>query len=133
MRVREDKDRATPAQAVVLDDQPEVLKVTTDLLGIIGITTTGFTDCDEALDYLRGHMPDVVLLDLTMPHMSGLDVLAKLRRTHPSLRVVLMSGYAGPNVEDDNVRFLRKPFGLRELQRVVEEPSFSQRDANGKR
>ncbi|MCA1553777.1 MAG: response regulator transcription factor [Chloroflexi bacterium] len=48
-------------------------------------------NADEALDYVREHVVDIVLLDISMPGRSGLDVLPSLKQTQPNAQVVMLS------------------------------------------
>jgi two-component system cell cycle sensor histidine kinase/response regulator CckA len=69
------------------------------------------------------HNFDVLLTDAVMPGMSGADLIDRLRMTHPSLPLVLMSGYA-PGIDgshEGTTVQLRKPFTARELLAVLED------------
>jgi len=86
----------------------------------LDVLTAG--DGHEGLDLFRRHRDEisVVLLDLTMPKLSGDDVLEQLRAIDPDARVVLMSGYTERRVKerlgaDDPAGFLQKPFRSEEL------------------
>ncbi|MEM6930876.1 MAG: response regulator [Myxococcota bacterium] len=81
------------------------------------------TPAPEALESwtLDGRF-DVVVADVTMPGMGGIEVVEALRRDDPEVRVVLASGYASDRVAhliDDRTQFLRKPFSRRELVETV--------------
>ena len=72
----------------------------------------------------RGAEIDLIVLDLTMPRMGGVEVMAILRAERPGLRVVVASGYdradrRGDLPSDDNVRFLQKPFDTATLLGAV--------------
>jgi DNA-binding response OmpR family regulator len=74
----------------------------------------------EALGYLNGHPVDVVLTDLFMPEMDGIEVIATLRKQFPGVRVVAMSGRPGVDYltvarELGVANTLRKPFEIEEL------------------
>ncbi|MDR3565821.1 MAG: response regulator transcription factor [Negativicutes bacterium] len=60
-------------------------------------------DGEEALSLVAATQPDVVLLDVTMPGMSGLECLAKLRETDPSLKVILLTMH-------EDIRYLKEGF-----------------------
>jgi two-component system cell cycle sensor histidine kinase/response regulator CckA len=69
---------------------------------------------------------DLVVSDVVMPEMDGPTLLGELRKLHPDLKVIFVSGYAEdafrknlPEGEDFN--FLAKPFGLRQLVEVVKQ------------
>jgi len=77
-------------------------------------------DGQEALGYLNGHPVDVVLTDIFMPEMDGIEIIAALRKQFPGIRVIAMSGRPGVDYlsvarELGVTRTLRKPFELNEL------------------
>ncbi len=72
----------------------------------------------------HGDEIDLLITDLAMPEMSGEELIVKLRRTHPDLPVLLMSGYSRSAVSDglvglSTISFLQKPFLLSELAACV--------------
>lgn len=80
----------------------------------------------EAREIMTGHSQeiDLILLDLTLPDISGEDLLAELAQAYPGLKVVLCTGA----LAEDELRrhpavkgFLSKPFDFRELRRAVEQ------------
>ena len=54
------------------------------------------SDGREALDLAKEHAPDLVILDITMPHLGGLETLERLRSEHPDLKVILLSMHGDP-------------------------------------
>ena len=75
---------------------------------------------EQALALLPGLAPDIVLLDLVLPGMSGLDVVARLRVAHPEVKVVVLTSYAGeesvlPAVRAGVAGYLLKDVGPAEL------------------
>ena len=66
-------------QIVVVDDDPEILKLITMLLRRIGADSKAFHDGHEALEYLSNETPDLIILDLMLPKMDGFDVLRQVR------------------------------------------------------
>lgn len=78
----------------------------------------------EALGYLSGHKVDLVLTDLFMPEMDGIEVISALRARFPGMRIVAMSGRPGVDYlsvasELGAARILRKPFSMDELLTAV--------------
>ena len=111
---------------LVVDDDDGVRELAEDTLRRAGLTVHGATDGREAIARLRARVGEIraVVLDLTMPGMSGEETFEELRRIAPDLPVVLMSGYD----EDRATRrfgdrrpgdFLQKPFLPTALLAVV--------------
>lgn len=64
---------------VVVDDDHEILKLITMLLRRIGAESKAFISGQEALDYLSTETPDLIVLDLMMPEVTGFDILRRVR------------------------------------------------------
>jgi two-component system sensor histidine kinase ChiS len=109
-------------QVLVVDDEPVNLHVVASIFKIAGITFRTTENGAEALRMVETDNPDMVLLDVMMPDMSGYDVCRELRRTHPasSLPVVMLTV---KNRDEDIVEgfaagandYLCKPFSRDEL------------------
>jgi len=103
----------------VVDDDPDVRTMITDLLGDEGFKCEAAETADVALAHLREHPADVVLLDVSMPSMSGLDLMSEIRK-HSEVPIIFVTGKGG---ETDRVLGLRmgaddyvvKPFSSAEL------------------
>lgn len=112
---------------LVIDDDPEVRRVTTQMLERLGFTVLMAADGIAGIDVFRAHT-DVagVLLDLTMPRMGGVVAFHELRRIHPSVPIVLMSGYNEQEAIDQLAGqglagFLTKPFRPDDLQALLQQ------------
>ncbi|MBI2527030.1 MAG: response regulator [Candidatus Rokubacteria bacterium] len=79
---------------LVVDDDPSVAEVIADRIRAGGDGALVALDGSEALHLLGSTSVDGVLLDLVMPGLSGLAVLARIRDRHPALPVVILSGHA---------------------------------------
>jgi len=92
---------------LVADDEETVVTVTKQLLEKRGLSVLVARDGKQAVKLFeqRAREIDVVLLDLTMPHMSGEEAFRELRRIDPDVRVILTSGYSE---EDTMTRFAGK-------------------------
>ncbi|MBN1565001.1 MAG: response regulator [Anaerolineae bacterium] len=92
-------ESAEDPKIVVVDDDPEILKLITMLLRRIGATTNAFHSGQEALDYLAENTPDLIILDLMMPEVDGFDVLRHVRRQIRFNRVpvLILSAKTDPN------------------------------------
>jgi len=133
-------DRLVPAQgddrspsaapltgrALVVDDDPTVGQVAQEMLRQFGLEASCCENGQRALAMLADAALtfDLVVLDLSMPEMSGLECLRRIRDRYPQLPVLLCSGYseqpAEPAATDDPATgFLRKPFGVQEFRHAV--------------
>ena len=122
-------DSATGVQGgtvLLVEDDPAVRKLVSRSLGVLGFQVLEVPDGIAALQKvteLDGRV-DVVLTDMVMPGMSGIDLVTRLREKWPSIGVVMMSGYTGDSyVEAEgfprDVGFLEKPFAVAELRRTI--------------
>lgn len=57
-------------------------------------------DGERAIAQVEEHAPDLLVLDLAMPRVDGLDTMQRLRRTHPDLKILVLSGFAARHMED---------------------------------
>jgi CheY-like chemotaxis protein len=108
---------------LVVDDEEHVLKVAASMLKTSGMTAETAHDGYEALDFFRANPEsfDLVLLDMTMPRLSGEETLRLLREIRPGIRVLFMSGYNRREVVDAlpgraTLGFMQKPFTLESLR-----------------
>lgn len=82
----------------LLDDDPSILKATSRLLDSHGWKVETFTDPTAFLNHAARHCPDLAVIDILMPEMSGLEVQTRLRRVSPSTRVIVLTGKDDPSV-----------------------------------
>ena len=75
----------------LLDDDPSVVKATSRLLSSAGWKVDSFTDPFEFLRHAESCQPRVVVLDILMPAMNGLEVQTRLRSVSPSTRVIVLT------------------------------------------
>lgn len=108
------------SRLLVVDDEVSLRRVLRTSLSANGFAVEEARDGEEALGTVRGHAFDLVLLDINMSGMSGIDVCRKIRDLSPQSGIVMMSVR---ELEDDQVRaldagaddYVTKPFKLREL------------------
>ncbi len=112
--------------AVVADDQPAVLDALTEFLGARGWRVTPCPDGGAALSAIRAETPDLVIVDASMPVLSGIDVVRNLRFVcgQPLVPVVVITGRTDPRILREAAHagaheVLTKPFRLAQLDGVV--------------
>jgi DNA-binding response OmpR family regulator len=96
--VSEAQDQATP-HIVVVDDDPEMLKLIVMLLRRIGATVQTFEEGQPMLQYLATDVPDMIILDLMLPGIDGLEVLRQIRaqQRFNDTPILILSAKADPN------------------------------------
>jgi PAS domain S-box-containing protein len=110
---------------LLIDDEEGVRAVAEQMFRSFGLKTFIAADGIEGIELFKKHQAGIslVLLDLTMPRMSGEETLRSLRSLAPQLPVILTSGYnqsAVPELAtDDHVSFLQKPFSLQALRTQI--------------
>ena len=109
-----------PIHVLVVDDEPALAELVSMALRLEGWVISTAGDGTTALTLARNNRPDVVVLDVMLPDMSGLDVLHKLREQSPTLPLLLLT--AKDSVEDriagltaGGDDYVTKPFSLEEL------------------
>lgn len=109
---------------LVVDDQLGVRRLLAEAFKDQGITVILAANGYEALEKLKEHLPDLVLLDMKMPGMSGLEVLREIKRLYPRQAVVMMTAYGELEIVREALRlgvkeYIAKPFDINELRLLV--------------
>ena len=110
---------------LVIDDEAPVRSVTERMARTLGFSALCAADGDQGIQLFQLYRAGikVVLLDLSMPGLSGEDTLASLRSIDPTIRVILMSGYNQPElpatINGKTPSFLSKPFSISQFQSAV--------------
>jgi CheY-like chemotaxis protein len=81
-----------PARLLIVDDEPAIRTLISQLLSGIGYHVRSAEDGISALAEIQNQMPDIILSDLNMPGMSGFELISVIRRSYPSIQVIAMSG-----------------------------------------
>jgi two-component system nitrogen regulation response regulator NtrX len=82
-----------PGNLLVVDDEPQILQVVAGILQDEGFEVLTAPDGETALKMVAGTAPDLVLLDISLPGLDGLEVLNELKRQYPFLPVIMISAY----------------------------------------
>jgi DNA-binding NarL/FixJ family response regulator len=89
--------RERPVRAVVIDDTRDIRDMLSIVLTRSGMDVVGeASDGEAGVDIVRAERPDVVLLDLAMPVMDGVEALPLIRELVPDARIIVLSAFAGP-------------------------------------
>jgi two-component system, cell cycle sensor histidine kinase and response regulator CckA len=113
---------------LVVDDEPSLAIATKEMLQRLGYEVEYQTSSVVALETFRLQLEekpyDLVITDMTMPYLTGLDLARELRRRRPALPIVLCTGFS-EKIDDEKAKslgiqgLLMKPFILRELAELI--------------
>jgi two-component system cell cycle sensor histidine kinase/response regulator CckA len=136
MKTLDELSRSSPARAdtgvsvLVVDDEDAVRRFASRVLKREGYIVIEAQDGAEALELFENTGPppaDIVVSDIVMPRLNGIELMAAISHSHPDIPVILMSGYANAALSDMGITapcgILSKPFPaerlLAEVQRCV--------------
>lgn len=110
---------------LVVDDDEFVLSATSALLEGRGYTVSACNNPREAINKLKGNGFDIVLSDIKMPDISGIELLGMIRKVYPDMPVIMMTAYAELDTAVDAIRegafdFVLKPYKAEYLYFTIE-------------
>ena len=109
---------------LIVDDEDELVSALEERLILRGFQAKGVTTGEEALAYLADRQCDVVLLDVKMPGLGGLEVIKRIKEKTPSPQVILLTGHSSVQDAERGMGlgafdYLMKPIKIDELVRVL--------------
>src|SRR5579884_1607484 len=110
---------------LVVDDQESIRKLCATVGASLGLRCTQAESAEAALSELDSDAPDMILADLMMPNMSGLDFLTEVKRTMPHAEIAIMTGHGSIESAVQAMRlgaydYITKPFRIEELKLLLE-------------
>jgi len=116
-------------RVLLVEDTKEVREIFSDFLDVLGYAFDVAGNGAQGIEMLEHCRYDLVITDLKMPGVSGLDVASAARRTRPGIEVIVVSGSSMP-MEDEQIerlglRFLRKPVLLQNFMAAIEATGVS--------
>ena len=116
-----------PWRIMIADDEPKIrsgLRAQIERMGLPAVVCAEAEDGEIALELAERERPDIVLADINMPFVNGLDFIKALRRTRSDMRVIVITGYekfeyARAALDLSVSAYLLKPIDLGELKRVL--------------
>jgi len=111
-------------QILIVDDNPNMSSLLSEMLEVFEYESVRAGDGMEAIEKVNESNFRLVITDMRMPKMSGLDLLQKIKEKHPNLPVVVISGYAldeeGNNLLSSMADgFLNKPFKMSDIEDLL--------------
>ena len=111
-------------QKVLICDDAEGVRESLKLILEDDYHLTFACDGNEALKLIKKNPPELVLLDIKMPKLNGIETLKKIRETNPEIRVLFVTGYQYTDVAKDAIElgaydYIVKPFNREDLKTAV--------------
>lgn len=111
---------------LIADDEVEFASTLVTRLELRNFRTSMVSSGEEALAAVEKELPDVLLLDLKMPDLDGLEVLARLREKYPLLKVIILTGHGSFEAGREGMElgaydYIMKPVDLNRLIEIVRE------------
>ncbi|WP_456430881.1 response regulator [Thermosulfuriphilus sp.] len=108
---------------LVVEDDLEVLSMLKDYLQFVGYEVTTAEDGLKGMKALKEGQFDLVITDLTMPYVSGIGLITIIKREHPNVPVIAITGfgyYAEELAHEKKADYiLSKPFEIEELRQII--------------
>jgi len=118
-------ESAVGARVLIVDDESSVVEVFNEFLASHGYALSLASSGEEAVRMLPELRPEMILTDLNLPGLSGLDVMRAAKEVDPEVCVVVVTGYASASTAIDALRqgaydYVTKPFDLDDVFQIVE-------------
>lgn len=109
---------------LIVDDNPNMSALLVEMLEVFDFRSVVASDGEEALEAVEKEDFALVITDLRMPKISGLELIDRIKANHPELPVALISGYNIEELEAEGVRdkadgFLSKPFMISDIEQLL--------------
>jgi len=109
---------------LIVDDEKNILLALSQSLEVLQLETDTATNGEEALAKLKEKEFGLILLDLRMPGMDGMEVLRQVREIRPDIRIIMITAYgtielAVEAIKMGAVDFIQKPFSPEEIRELV--------------
>lgn len=109
---------------LIVDDQKGIRLLLTEVFRHEGYETFQVSDGKQAIDIVRTENPELVLLDMKIPGMDGLDILKRIKTINPDVDIIMMTAYGELDLVKEAFRLgalmhFTKPFDIDELREAV--------------
>jgi DNA-binding NtrC family response regulator len=110
-------------RVLLVDDEVEFVSTLSERLNLRNFDAQTATSGEEALMKIDQSPPDLVLLDMLMPGMNGIEVLKRIKRDHPAVKVILLTGRGSwdgiQGIREGAYDCLMKPIQIEELMQIM--------------
>jgi two-component system cell cycle response regulator len=109
---------------LLVDDDQSILEILADLMAIFGHDYVSAQNGVEAIEKLKHNFFDIVLTDMIMPDIDGMELLKHIKKNYPNIKVMVVTGYERAFTYTDVIRagasdFISKPFNTDELEAKI--------------
>jgi len=113
-------------KVLLVDDEEDFVNTLAQRLKMRDLNVSCVYDGEQGLSRVKQEEPDVLVLDLKMPGLQGMDVLREVRKTNPGMQVIILTGHGTEKDEEEARRiggfdFLRKPADIDLLMTKIKE------------
>ncbi len=113
-------------KVLLVDDEEAFVNTLAQRLKMRELNVDTVYDGEQALSAVKSKEPDVMVLDLKMPGLHGMDVLKEIRKAYPNMQVIILTGHGTDKDEEEARRlggfdFLRKPADIETLVGKIKE------------
>ncbi|OGS10690.1 MAG: hypothetical protein A2339_07830 [Elusimicrobia bacterium RIFOXYB12_FULL_50_12] len=114
----------TMAKILIMDDEPALRNVVYNMVKPLGHPLFTAEDGKQAIEIGAREVPDLALLDMRVPDMDGLEVLAELKKINPNIKCIMLSGFGDVETAVSSIKqgafdYISKPFKIDEVLKVV--------------
>lgn len=113
-----------PTAILIIDDDLGMRSVITDIIGLEGIHAFQASTGQQGIELYQKHQAEIglVLLDLQLPDIFGMEVMKELQKQNPNVSILIITGkYAPQQHLEPGMDYLTKPFAMTELLSIVKE------------
>ncbi len=108
-------------QVLIVEDEHRLRDLLLDVIPSMGCTATAAKSAEEALRIIQSDPPDVIVLDLQLPGMGGMELFSRVRQQWPDTQMIIVTGFgdlesARQAIRLDVVDFVTKPFHLTDIE-----------------
>ncbi len=112
-------------KVLIVDDEERFRNTMCKLLKVRGLTACTASSGQEALAELKSNPYDLVILDIRMPEMNGVQLLSEIRKIDSEIEAIIMTGYASVDTAKEIMKlggydYLLKPYDIEELMEKIE-------------
>ncbi len=114
-----------PPKVLLVDDEQEFIQTLSDRLNTRNYGSYPVFDGQQALEFLDTETPDVMVLDLKMPGIGGVEVLKKTKSANPNVEIIILTGHGSENdrktcMDLGAFAYLHKPIDIKELTAIID-------------